>query len=180
MVVLNLFNVRAIGPNGFIDFLLYNVPLGVEKTGWPMYIFVGVIFFLIYYLLFRFLIKVWNLKTIGREDEGGEVKLYSKKEYAEKKTAGIPGVANAMNGNHADIIVDALGGAENIKTVDNCYTRLRVLLHDAEKIDEAKLKHETGASGVIKKGDNVQVVYGLNVNSVRKSVDEYLGRTEPV
>jgi PTS system maltose and glucose-specific IIC component len=69
---------------------------------------------------------------------------------------------------------------ENIKTVDSCYTRLRVLLKDPEKVNEAKLKGETGASGVIKKGDNVQVVYGLNVNSVRKSVDEYLGRTEPV
>lgn len=180
MVVLNLFNVRAIGPNGFIDFLLYNVPLGVEKTGWPMYIFVGVIFFFIYYFLFRFLIKLWNLKTIGREDDGGEVKLYSKAEYKEKKSTEIAGAAGAMNSNRADIIVDALGGMENIKTVDSCYTRLRVLLKDPDKVNEAKLKGETGASGVIKKGDNVQVVYGLNVNSVRKSVDEYLGRTEPV
>ncbi len=177
MVVLNLFNVRAIGPNGFIDFLLYNVPLGIEKTGWPMYILVGVVFFFIYYLLFRFLIGLWNLKTIGREDEGGEVKLYTKAEYNEKKTAGIPGVASVMNENHADIIVEALGGAQNIKSVDNCYTRLRLVLNDPERVDENRLKSETGASGIIRKGDNVQVVYGLNVGSVRKSVDSYLGIT---
>lgn len=180
MVTLNLFNVRAIGPNGFIDFLLYNVPLGIEKTGWPMYIAVGLVFFAIYYLLFRFLIKLWNLKTIGREDDGGEVKLYSKAEYNEKK-AGIPGVASVMNDdNHADIIVAALGGADNITNVDNCYTRLRVVLKDENLIDEMKLKKQTGASGVIKKGKNVQIVYGLNVNSVRASVDQYLGRTETV
>ncbi|WP_313126417.1 PTS transporter subunit EIIC [Proteiniclasticum ruminis] len=171
MVVLNLFNVRAIGPNGFIDFLLYNVPLGVEKTRWPMYIVVGLVFFLLYYFIFRTLIKVWNLKTIGREEDGGEVKLYSKKEYEEKK----------QNGNNtrneevpADIIVEALGGAENIETVDNCFTRLRVILKEPGKVDESRLKSETGATGVVSKGKNVQVVYGLQVNSVRKAVDLYL------
>ena len=180
MVVLNLFNVRAIGPNGFIDFLLYNVPLGVEKTGWPMYIFVGIVFFLIYYFLFRFLIKLWNLKTIGREDDGGEVKLYSKTEYNEKKSFGHPGVAGVMNENHADIIVESLGGTENIESEDNCYTRLRVVLKNTDLVNELNLKNKTGASGVIMKGKNVQVVYGLNVSSVRKSVDKYLGNIETV
>lgn len=171
MVVLNLFNVRAIGPNGFIDFLLYNVPLGVEKTGWPMYIAVGLVFFLLYYFIFRTLIKVWNLKTIGREEDGGEVKLYSKKEYEEKKQSG----KNIRNEEvPADIIVEALGGPENIETVDNCFTRLRVMLKEPGKVDESRLKNETGATGVVSKGNNVQVVYGLQVNSVRKAVDLYL------
>ena len=170
MVVLNLFNVRAIGPNGFIDFLLYNVPLGVEKTGWPMYIAVGLVFFL-YYFIFRTLIKVWNLKTIGREEDGGEVKLYSKKEYEEKKQSG----KNIRNEEvPADIIVEALGGPENIERVDNCFTRLRVMLKEPGKVDESRLKNETGATGVVSKGNNVQVVYGLQVNSVRKAVDLYL------
>lgn len=171
MVVLNLFNVRAIGPNGFIDFLLYNVPLGVEKTRWPMYIAVGLVFFLLYYFIFRTLIKVWNLKTIGREEDGGEVKLYSKKEYEEKKQSG----KNIRNEEvPADIIVEALGGPENIETVDNCFTRLRVVLKEPGKVDESRLKNETGATGVVSKGNNVQVVYGLQVNSVRKAVDLYL------
>lgn len=171
MVVLNLFNVRAIGPNGFIDFLLYNVPLGVEKTGWPMYIAVGLVFFLLYYFIFRTLIKVWNLKTIGREEDGGEVKLYSKKEYEEKNRSGKDRKNEEVP---ADIIVEALGGPENIETVDNCFTRLRVILKEPGKVDESRLKNETGATGVVSKGNNVQVVYGLQVNSVRKAVDLYL------
>lgn len=175
MVVLNLFNVRAIGPNGFIDFLLYNVPLGIEKTSWPMYILVGLIFFALYYGIFRALIKLWNLKTIGREDTG-EVKLYSKSEYQEKVKGISPDsvTANSTDGN-ADVIVSALGGKENIKTVENCYTRLRLTLVDPSKVNESILKNETGASGVITKGENVQVVYGLNVTQVRRSVDQYLG-----
>ena len=84
MVVLNLLNVRAIGPNGFLDFLLYNVPLGVGKTHWPMYIVVGIMFFFIYYFTFRFLIGRFNLKTIGREADAEETKLYSKAEYQER------------------------------------------------------------------------------------------------
>ncbi|ALV21778.1 MAG: PTS transporter subunit EIIC [Carnobacterium sp.] len=178
MVVLNLLNVRAIGPNGFIDFLLYNLPLGIEKTGWPMYILVGLLFFVLYYVTFRFLILKFNFKTIGREEAGQETKLYSKKEYNEvkgKKTAGVqPQEGTGM----ASIIVNALGGAGNINTVTNCYTRLRLTLNEPGMVDEAILKNETGASGVIIKDQNVQVVYGLQVNSVRKSVDQYLGREE--
>ncbi|HSL87471.1 MAG TPA: PTS transporter subunit EIIC [Bacteroidales bacterium] len=176
MVVLNLLGVRAIGPNGMLDFVLYNVPLGVGKTGWPMFLVVGVIFFFIYYLIFSILIKAWNLKTIGRED--GEVRLYDRKDYEDKHTKGIPGVASVMNDNHAELIVSALGGKENIKTVDNCYTRLRLVLYDADKLDAEKLKNDTGASGVVRKGDNVQIVYGVSVERVRKSLDEYLGNSD--
>src|SRR5699024_11943635 len=86
MVVLNLFNVCSIGPNGFIDFLLMNVPLGIEKTGWPMYILVGLVFCVIYFVVFRLLIKMMHLKTIGRETEGAETRLYSKKDYLDKQT----------------------------------------------------------------------------------------------
>lgn len=176
MVILNLLNVRAIGPNGFIDFLLYNVPLGVEKTNWPMYIVVGLVFFVLYYGIFRLLIKLWDLKTIGREDSG-EVKLYSKAEYQEKVKGAGPETAISQTpvAGNADVIVSALGGKSNIKTVENCYTRLRVTLEDPAKVNETTLKNETGASGVITKGENVQIVYGLNVTQVRKSVDDYLG-----
>ena len=173
MVVLNILNVRAIGPNGFIDFLLYNVPLGTERTAWPMYIVVGLFFFVIYYFLFRFLITKFDYKTIGREESGQETKLYSKKDYQEKKTkSGEP--ANDLG--LAQTIVAALGGEENIETVTNCYSRLRLTLTDPEKVNEGILKNETGASGIIKKGQNVQVVYGLQVNAIRKSVDTVLNR----
>lgn len=175
MVVLNILDVRAIGPNGMIDFLLYNLPLGFEKTSWPMYILVGIIFFVIYYVVFRFLIKKFNFKTVGREEQGKETKLYSKQEYKAKKSKGKDNT-NTANSDVASIIVDALGGAENIDTVTNCYTRLRLTLHQPNLVDEQTLKTKTGASGVIMKDKNVQVVYGLQVTTVRKAVDRYLGR----
>ncbi len=179
MVVLNLLGVTAIGPNGLIDFLLYNLPLGIEKTGWPMYILVGVGQFIIYYVVFRFVISKFKLKTPGREEEG-ETKLYTKSDYKEKNASkgnSAIGVENkeVNNGDLAPIIVEGLGGADNIVKVDNCFTRLRLTVKDSSIINEALLKNETSASGVVIKGQNVQVVYGLRVNSVRKSVDEYLG-----
>ena len=175
MVAVNIFNCRAIGPNGFIDFLLYNLPLGNAKTHWITYILIGLVFFVIYYVVFRILITALNLKTLGRETEGMEMKLHSKAEYKEKVAAEKSG----EKGDTVDaaLIVEALGGADNITKVDNCYTRLRLILADPELVKEDVLKLETGANGVIKKGNNVQVVYGLKVNSVRKAVDAYLGRS---
>lgn len=181
MVALNIFGSRAIGPNGFIDFLLYNLPLGIEKTRWPVYIAVGIAFFFIYYFTFRLLITKLNLKTVGREDSGQETKLYSKKEYNEKNAA-VPagGVATAaLDGADAGIsatIVEGLGGESNIKTIDNCYTRLRLKLQNPELVDETLLKDQTSAKGVIKNGENVHVVYGLTVPQVREDLEKYLGR----
>ncbi|APX72353.1 PTS transporter subunit EIIC [Companilactobacillus allii] len=176
MVVLNLLNVRAIGPNGFLDFLLYNVPLGVSKTHWPMYIVVGIVFFFIYYITFRVLITAFNLKTVGREDDTKDVKLYSKKDYKEKDNSSEKKtLPKANEGIPASLIIEALGGEENIESVTNCYTRLRTVLKDPSLVDEATLKNDTGASGLIIKGKNVHVVYGLTVTAVRKAVDEALG-----
>lgn len=173
MVAFNVLNCRAIGPNGFIDFLLYNLPLGNAKTHWITYILIGLVFFVIYYLVFRVLIQALNLKTLGRETAGMEMKLHSKAEYKEKVASEkSPAKKDAVD---AALIVEALGGAENITKVDNCYTRLRLILANPDLVKEEVLKGETGANGVIKKGNNVQVVYGLKVNSVRKAVDEYLG-----
>lgn len=133
MVALNILGSRAIGPNGFIDFLLYNIPLGTEKTRWPIYLLVGVAFFFIYYFIFRFLIVKFNFKTVGREDEDQETKLYSKKDYNEKKSS-VPAdgglVAPTSDDELSGKIVEGLGGAENIKTIDNCYTRLRLKLEN--------------------------------------------------
>lgn len=175
MVAYHLLDVRAIGPNGMIDFLLFNVPLGIEKTHWPMYIIVGLFSFAAYYVVFRFLIVKFNFKTIGREDEDEETKLYSKKDY-ETKSKGVTGTPEPQsNDGIAPVIVDALGGASNINTVTNCYTRLRLTLDNPEKVNEDVLKRETGASGVVIKDKNVQVVYGLQVTNIRKAVDSYLG-----
>jgi PTS system maltose and glucose-specific IIC component len=179
MVVLNVLGVTAIGPNGLIDFLLYNIPLGIEKTGWPMYILVGLGQFVVYYVVFRFVIAKFKLKTPGREEDG-DTKLYTKSDYKEKNStkdnsATVTGSKDADNAGLAPIIVEGLGGADNIVKVDNCFTRLRLIVKDSSLVNEALLKNETAANGVVIKGENVQVIYGLRVTGVRKSVDEYLG-----
>lgn len=142
MVALNILNVRAIGPNGLIDFLLYNLPLGIEKTSWPMFVLVGIVQFAIYYGLFRFLIVKLNLKTTGREDDKDDVQLYTKSDYKAKAV----GNNSIASDDKALVIIEALGGKENIKKVDNCYTRLRLILEDSTKVDEKTLKG-TGAAG---------------------------------
>ena len=179
MVALNILGSRAIGPNGFIDFLLYNIPLGTEKTRWPIYLLVGVAFFFIYYFIFRFLIVKFNFKTVGREDEDQETKLYSKKDYNEKKSS-VPAdgglVAPTSDDELSGKIAEGLGGAENIKTIDNCYTRLRLKLEKPGLVNEGLLKNQTQAKGVISNGENVHVVYGLTVPQIREKLEKYLGR----
>lgn len=172
MVVFNLLNCRAIGPNGFIDFILYNLPLGIEKTAWPTYLLIGVGEFVVYYLLFRFMIAKFNLKTLGRESEGMEMKLHTKAEYKEKQEGKKNAKGEEIN---AALIVEALGGAENIVKVDNCFTRLRLIVKDNTLVQDDVLKQKTGAAGVMKKGENVQVIYGLHINQVRQAVDRELG-----
>ena len=102
-----------------------------------------------------------------------EMKLHTKAEYKEK----ISSQKNQRNEEKVDaaVIVKALGGSENIKKVDNCYTRLRLILENPDLVDENILKQDTGANAVVKKGCNVQVVYGLKVTAVRKAVDTELG-----
>lgn len=176
MVAFHIFDCRAIGPNGFIDFLLYNLPLGNAKTHWITYMVIGLVFFVLYYAIFRVLITALNLKTLGRENEGMEMKLHTKAEYKEKVSSEKKEPKDGKGKDvDAALIVEALGGADNIKKVDNCYTRLRLILENPELVQEDVLKGQTAANGVVKKGNNVQVIYGLKVTSVRKAVDAYLG-----
>ena len=105
-----------------------------------------------------------------------EMKLHTKAEY-KAKTAAEAGTAAPAQDSAVDAatIVEALGGKSNILKVTNCYTRLRTELADPDKVQDDVLKNQTGASAVIHKGKNVQVVYGLKVNAVRKAVDAELG-----
>jgi len=186
MVALNVLGSRAIGPNGFIDFVLYNLPLGIEKTRWPVYIAVGICFFFIYYFTFRLLITKFNLKTIGREELGQETKLFSKKDYNQKQQAQsevdnedpLNEQIEPTSDQFSALIVEGLGGDGNIKSIDNCYTRLRLKIVDPALVDEELLKTETQAKGVIKNGESVHVVYGLTVPQIRENLEKYLGREE--
>lgn len=157
----DLFTVRPWGAAGLIEFLIYNLPLPVALTRWPLYIAIGVGQFAAYYLIFKTLVLRLNLKTPGREDDS-DVKLYSKKEYQEKKSGLL-----------TSEIIRGLGGRDNIISVDNCFTRLRVAIHDPDAVDDGILK-ATGANGVVRNANEVQVIYGVKVGQVRAKVDTWL------
>jgi PTS system arbutin-like IIC component len=149
--------------SGLVEFLAYNLPLPVSLTRWPLYVVIGLVQFAVYYLVFKTLVLKLNLKTPGREDDQ-DVKLYSKQDYRNRKnTPDEP----------SGIIIRALGGKENIISVDNCFTRLRVELKDMARVDEAALK-STGAKGVVKNRREVQVIYGVTVGKVKNQVEKYL------
>ena len=150
---------------GAIDLLLFGVLPGNARTNWIYVIIVGVIYLFIYYFLFSTLIKKFNLKTPGREEGNEEVKLYTKKDYKEK--------ISKTGDNTANEIISALGGKENIIDLDCCATRLRISVKDSGLVDDERLK-KTGASGVIKKGNGVQVIYGPKVTVIKSNIEDIL------
>lgn len=140
------------------------------QNHWMTYviqILVGLAFTLIWFLVFRFLIKKFNFKTPGREDEAEETKLYTKKDYKEKQAE-----KNTLS--YAAQILDYLGGKENIVDVTNCATRLRVNVKDAVKVrPEADFKR-IGAHGLSVNGTAIQVIVGLKVPKVREEFEQCL------
>jgi len=156
---------------GFIDLLLFGILPGNAKTNWIFIILVGAVYFIIYYFLFGVLIRKRNYKTPGREDEGEETKLYTRKDYNEAREKADSGNDRAAH------ILEALGGSENIKDLDCCATRLRITVAEPDKVNDAALK-ATGASGVIKKGGGIQVIYGPRVTVIKSELEDYLRETE--
>lgn len=169
---------------GLIDFLLYGVLPGQARSNWLMMLPVLVAYAVIYYAVFRALILKKNYPTPGRE--GAEDKLYSKKDYQEREGVvaeadreadmalmGAEEKAASQDVSMSARIMDGLGGKDNIVAVTNCASRLRVTLHDLSQIDEAELK-DTGAFGIFKKDDGVQVVYGPKVTVIASEFKEYL------
>ena len=156
---------------GIIDLLLFGVIQGNSKTNWIMIPLVGIGYFIIYFFLFRFLIRKRNYATPGREIGDGEVKLYTRADYNEKKAQGKAEKVSASN--MSELILEGLGGKDNIVSLDNCATRLRVSVKDEDKVSEAILK-ESGAAGVIKKGTGVQVIYGPQVSVIKSELEDYI------
>ncbi|WP_320936966.1 glucose PTS transporter subunit IIA [Enterocloster lavalensis] len=160
---------------GLLDLLIFGILQGNAKTSWMWIIPVGVVYFFLYYFIFSFLIKKFNLKTPGREEEDEETRLYTKADVNAKRTgngseAGQTGAA--VDQRSADI-ARFLGGKKNITSVDCCATRLRCSVERPELVDEKGLK-ATGAVGVIKKGQGVQVIYGPNVTVIKAELEGYL------
>ncbi|MBR7098175.1 MAG: PTS transporter subunit EIIC [Clostridia bacterium] len=156
---------------GIIDLTLFGIIQGNAKTNWIMIPLVGIFYFVIYFFLFRFLIRRNNYLTPGRETGDDEVKLYTRADYNKKKE----GVSSGDVDRDAvsKLILEGLGGSENIVSLDCCATRLRVSVKDADLVSDAKLR-QSGASGVIRRGGGVQVVYGPQVSVIKSELEDYM------
>lgn len=161
---------------GLLDLLIFGILQGNAKTSWLRIIPVGIIYFILYYVIFSFLIKKFDLKTPGREDEQEETRLYTKADVNARKSTekGTPSEhGTAVKDARSADICRALGGKKNITSVDCCATRLRCSVEDPQRVDEKRLK-ATGAVGVICKGQGIQVIYGPNVTVIKANLEAYL------
>lgn len=145
---------------GLIDLTLFGILQGNQKTGWLWIAAVGILYFVLYYAVFTVMIRVFHLKTPGRE-AGREMKLYTRKDVEAKRTSAA--------------ILEGLGGRDNLSDLDCCATRLRCTVYDPKLVDPERLK-ATGASGVIAKGGGVQIIYGPKVTGIKADLEEYLER----
>ncbi len=163
---------------GLIDLTLFGILPGNGRTNWLMIPLVGIGYFIVYYFLFSFLIKKFNLKTPGREDDdNAEVKLYTKADVNAKKGEVQSGDKSANADDDLSMaIVHGLGGKSNIESVDCCITRLRCTVADSNLVRDDVLK-ATGAAGVVKAGAGVQVIYGPRVTLIKSNLEEYLERS---
>ena len=156
---------------GLIDLVLFGVMQGNAKTHWVWVIVVGAVYFVLYYIIFRFMISKFDYKTPGRDDVE-EVKLYTRADV-NARSAASGSTAPAGDDPVSALIVEGLGGTANLSDVDCCATRLRCTVKDAALIRQDVLK-ASGASGVICKGNGVQVVYGPKVAVIKAKLEDYL------
>ena len=175
-MLMHIFNV-GVGmtfSGGLIDMTLFGVLQGNAKTHWIWIVIVGLVYAVIYYFLFYFMITKLNLKTPGREADDEETKLYTRQDVNARKES-------EHNNNPASdgidmvsaLILKGLGGKKNISDIDCCATRLRITVVDSGKVTDSLLK-QSGASGVIRKGIGIQVIYGPQVSVVKSKFEDFL------
>ncbi|MCI8742846.1 MAG: PTS transporter subunit EIIC [Lachnospiraceae bacterium] len=156
---------------GIIDLVMFGILPGAGKTSWYWIPVVGIVYFVVYYVLFKALILRFDLKTPGRDDSE-EVKLYTRKDVNARKQAGEAGGEDVVD-ERSRMILNGLGGKNNVADVDCCITRLRCTVHKPELVDEELLK-KTGAAGVIRKGQGVQVIYGPTVPNIKADLVRFM------
>ena len=169
---------------GLIDFTLFGLlPAGAGvATKWLTLVLVGIVYAVVYYFLFLILIKKFNLKTPGRDESEEEVKLYSKADYQAKagikqadineKSENKAGKGNEIQEN-APKVLAALGGEENIVSVDACITRLRVEVKDKANVNKDELK-ALGAAGVVEVGNGIQAIFGAKADAYKNEIKNIL------
>ena len=176
-MLMHIFNV-GVGmtfSGGLIDLTLFGILQGNEKTHWIWVVIVGVFYFVLYYFTFYFMITRMNLKTPGREDDNEETKLYTRADFKEKTGVGPDAAGGAPKSSDATsaLILRGLGGKANLSDVDCCATRLRVTVVDPNKVNDALLR-QSGASGVVHKGEGVQVIYGPQVAVIKSNLVDFM------
>lgn len=158
---------------GLLDFFIFGILQGEAKTSWMYVIPVGIVYFFLYYFIFRWMIQHFGFKTPGREDDDEETKLYTKADYKAREGAGGAADGDAGFDAKSAAIAKGLGSKRNITSVDCCATRLRCSVADSSLVNEKLLK-ATGAVGVIVKGTGVQVIYGPQVAVIKSNLETYL------
>ncbi len=163
---------------GLIDLILWG-GAPAAKNVWLL-IGMGVVFFILYYVLFRFAITKWNLRTPGREPEDE----FEAEEQANLGDGGGSATAVVAGGtatatktapvaadSKAEQLIAAFGGRGNLVNVDACITRLRMEVADTGKVDQARLK-SLGAAGVIEVGNSVQAVFGTDAEALKNAIND--------
>jgi len=169
---------------GLIDFIIYGILPGNARTNWMNLIIPIILWAILYYVIFRFSIQKFNLKTPGTEEDDEDVELHTKDEYREKHGIGQAGQASEGKEFTGDDqtsyqIAVGLGGSDNIDNFTNCATRLRVTVNDGSKVNE-KLLRKTGAAGIMASGQSVQVVYGTKVEGIAGDLQDFLKQNPDV
>lgn len=156
---------------GIIDLTLFGILQGNQKTHWLWIPAVGLVYAVVYYFVFYWMITKLDLRTPGREPDDAAPKLYTRNDLNREKAS------RAAGGKSQDtisaLILTGLGGLENLSDLDCCATRLRVTVQDPDKVSDSMLK-ASGASGVLLKGNGVQVIYGPQVSVIKSALDEFL------
>ncbi|MGN1480523.1 glucose PTS transporter subunit IIA [Porcipelethomonas sp.] len=178
-MLMHIFNV-GVGmtfSGGLIDLTLFGILQGNEKTNWIWIVIIGLIYAVVYYFVFYFMITKFNLKTPGREADNEETKLYTRKDVNARKSGNNANSSSGSVDTVSALILKGLGGKENISDVDCCATRLRITVNDPAKVTDSLLK-DSGASGVIHKGNGIQVVYGPQVSVVKSHLEDFMDTPE--
>lgn len=177
LVLLKVLNIPAATAGGIINIVVSNLVLGVEKTNWPLMIVLGLINAALYFVIFTVLIKKLHLHTLGREgDEDADEPTAMSEAVVpvDGATASADEVAAApAAGDPVLDLIAGLGGKENIQSTENCFTRLRVNVADESLIDEDLINHMKN-SGIVRNGNDVQIIFGMEVAKVRGQVEEAL------
>ena len=178
-MLMHIFNV-GVGmtfSGGLIDLTLFGILQGNARTNWIWIVIVGVVYFFLYYFVFRIMITRMDLATPGRESDDVEPKLFTRSDYKEKTGIGPDGANRSSSDPVSAMILQGLGGKQNISDVDCCATRLRITVVNESKVDDKLLK-ASGASGVVHKGNGIQVIYGPQVAVIKSNLVDFMDSPE--